>query len=538
MIRSLFLPDKIGQRYLFAKKIVGITINYNAIHAVVVTMQNTAIVIHEVLQEPITQNQEHTYEQRVALALEALIRKIGPYDELRTALTQAPIIFKELTFPFADTEKINLVVRYEVEPFLPFALQDAVVDFIITHTDAATSQTTVQVAAVQKKYIHEHLAPFIAANIDPAAVTVDVFNLYGLYRMVPHYYNTGICSILDMGTHTTKLLYCVNGQLKKIRIIDQGIITLAKQISTPLDIPTSQALQEILRFGMLNTQNPAYTEHIQTAVQQFGASIRFTLDSCAVQTTAERSQENCLLAGIGADVPQLEQALAQAIKVPCELFSVQPLIDAGIVQVDKAITIGAAQVPVVSNAIVSDLVADCNLRTQEETKQYNTLLLQQLLVAATLFVTIIAALTIHTIVQQRRLEYAKKSSTQEVLRYLSERNLIENERNVKDALNAATEKVRQEEDIWFAFSSQTRFSFLKYLQSLSGAIDRASLQLQLERLDMTESTITLKGEVPSYEKLTLLVQELNKSGLFVSVPQLQELKFDERLTLKKLNGTP
>jgi Tfp pilus assembly PilM family ATPase len=538
MIRSLFLPDKIGNRYLFSKKIVGVTINYTAVHAVVVTLHNTSITINEILQEPLPQNQELSHEQRVAVALETLMAKVGTYDELRTTLTNVPVIFKELTFPFSDKEKIDLVVRFEVEASLPFAAHEAAIDFIITHVDAATGQATVQVAAVQKKYIQEHLALFSATHVEPATITVDIFNLYSLYRMIPDYYNTGVTALLDIGTNTTKLLYCVDGQLKKIRVIDQGMATIAKQVGASLDLSTGQTIQEILRFGMLNTQNPQYTDHIQQALAEFSAAIRFTLDSCALQTETGQQSEQCIITGIGSEIPQLEQALARNLDAECHLFDSNALITSGRIVIPPTLTVTPAQVPFIANAIPTDMTTDFNLRTEEYTKQQNTRLLYQVSIAGILFVTIITALLVHTFLQQRKLEYAKKSLTNEALASLRDRGLIENERTIKDALNAATEKVRHEEDIWFAFSSQTRFSFLKYLQSLSTALDRAGLQLQLERLDMTESTITLKGEVPSYEKLTLLEQQLNKSGLFVSVPHLQELKFDERLTLKKLNGTP
>lgn len=538
MIRNIFLPEKIGANYILAKRILGVTIGQSYVNATFLVLKGTTVTVKHVLQESLNNGIEKSYEERVAQALKNVVSKVGTFDELRSTLTNSPITFKELSFPFADQEKIDLIVRYEVEPYLPFAAHEAVVDFIVTRTDQETLATTVQVAAVQKKYIQQHLDLFVEAGIDPHVITVDVFNLYGAYRMVPNYYAQGACALLDIGMHNTKLLYMVAGQLKRVRVIDKGLYTLAQHLNKHMDSSTTQAVQDILRFGMLNTENPRYTELIKQGVTQFAQAVQFTIDSCAAQMEKQLPTKHIILTGMGCEVSEFAEALGNELQLPCELFDTKQFIKAHSIQLEKQGVIAPCNLPIVANALPSETVEYVNLRKDEFAPNTGNILLKQLIIGGLLLSTIIVAFATHNFLQRRNLEAAKRSLTQEVLKAFQDRDLIENERSLPDALKTAIEKVEQEEEIWFAFSGQTRFSFLKYLQSLSGAIDRQSLQLQLERLEMTENTIAIKGEVPSYDKLKIFVKELEKSDLFVSVPQLQELKFDERLTLKKSNGTP
>ena len=53
-----------------------------------------------------------------------------------------------------------MVVNFEVEPLLPFATDDAVIDFIITKQNVAEKSSELLVTAVQKQYITQHLQLF------------------------------------------------------------------------------------------------------------------------------------------------------------------------------------------------------------------------------------------------------------------------------------------------------------------------------------------------------------------------------------------
>ncbi len=98
---------------------------------------------------------------------------------------------------------------------MPFSLQDAVIDCIITKENSEEKSSEILVAAVQNQVIAQHLALFEAAGAQPEKVTIDMFALYGLYTKIPSYaqQKNGIV-LLEIEPQTTRMAYIYNGQLQ------------------------------------------------------------------------------------------------------------------------------------------------------------------------------------------------------------------------------------------------------------------------------------------------------------------------------------
>ncbi|NRB21285.1 pilus assembly protein PilM, partial [Candidatus Dependentiae bacterium] len=153
VIKNLFLPEKIGSYYIFPKHIVGFDINKHVVHAAYVYVQGKKITIKDCLEELIEPGTQESYSARVSAAVTRILNNIPKYDAVHSSMSSSVAIFKTLVLPFTTYEKIKMVVAYEIEPSLPFALKDAVIDFVITKVDKENNQSEVLVVAVQKQYI-------------------------------------------------------------------------------------------------------------------------------------------------------------------------------------------------------------------------------------------------------------------------------------------------------------------------------------------------------------------------------------------------
>ena len=112
------------------------------------------------------------------------------------------------------------MIGYEVEPLLPFALNDAVIDCIVTKEIREEKSSEVLVAAVQNQYIAQHLALFEAAGVQPEKVTIDLFAFYGLYRLIPAYaQQKGGIVLMEIEPQSTRMAYIYDGQLRFIRTL-------------------------------------------------------------------------------------------------------------------------------------------------------------------------------------------------------------------------------------------------------------------------------------------------------------------------------
>src|SRR5204862_6710491 len=128
-IKDIFLPEKIGTHYLFSKHVISVVINKTTIFATKALFKGNDSTILSTLEEKVESNSpEESESERITRTLQSLFSKIGSYDEVRTVLPSSLIVFKELKLPFLTREQISMVIGFEIEPLLPFALRDAVVD--------------------------------------------------------------------------------------------------------------------------------------------------------------------------------------------------------------------------------------------------------------------------------------------------------------------------------------------------------------------------------------------------------------------------
>ncbi len=209
---------------------------------------------------------------------------------------------------------------------MPFSLQDAVVDFIITKQNSEEQSSQVLVAAVQKKHIVKHLELLALAGITPDLVTVDLFSLYALYQAIPEYGQShATIALIDLGLSATRIIYIDNGQLRLIRTLSKGMIHLAKAVGDALGITVSQAMDHIMRFGISTTDWPEYGQAMTTSCTAFWEDIRFTLTSFTLHGKPEHSIKKLLLLGPGAQLKGLCPFVSELITISCEIFETQKI---------------------------------------------------------------------------------------------------------------------------------------------------------------------------------------------------------------------
>jgi Tfp pilus assembly PilM family ATPase len=529
MIKNVFLPEKIGSYYFFPQRLIGIDIGKTQITATQVYCKARQRTIEKILYEPL--GITGSYQERVSTALRSLFARVDSYDVIRSTFPASMAFFKEITVPFTERARIALMYEYEVAPLLPFSLENAVTDFIITAVDAAENKAQILVAAVQKQHLAELLAMFDAAEISPAQVTVDLFALYGLYRELPTAYEQkGSVALISLGFSTTRIAFLHDGQLKFIRVIQSGIGSLAKSLGSELSISAIEAHEQLLRFGLDHT-DAHFRAALNKALAELLDPIKFTVESFAQKTSGHIEQ--VILTGGGAEVAGMKAAFERYLHTETTVFPVEEIGAIAHTTVADKESITQMAVMSLSVALPNPLTEDTNLRSKEFSVPDGSLFLKQIGASVGLVLLILGLLIGNNFWQQRQLSTALNRSQKELVTALTEKqNLGVTASNPNDALDEARGKVEEQERIWFAFTSRTRASFLTNLQKLSTAIDKESLRLSLKKLFMAHDTIRLEGEVKDIPALILLEQELQSTGLGVFASP-QEPKFDITIALKK-----
>jgi len=487
MIRNLltlFAPEQLQGNYLIPTTVVSIVIEHNKLVATVVLLKGTQVFIQKIITEPLEETKT-TLSLKITQALTALIKKVGHYDKVITCLPSSLVMFKPFSFPFIDPDKIKMVLGYELEGQLPFSTQDACIDFIITQEHIDPIKADVIIAAAQKKLIEEFLKPFHDAGIAVANLSVDTIGLYNLIMRKKETISLANTVIIDLQHDTTKLLFFTHNQLRYIRTLRSGLTVKTDELWPALN---------------------------------------FTLQSCINEQAAQEPLKIILI-----DAHQGTQlaAIQGNIELPSEIITLEKLLQ------DKINTQGLVKVESLNSlAIAIPFEKGHNFSLQETiTPEQKRLIDYQIITALFFSISTVLLLGTHTFLQIRKLSSELTASQTEVMSIIKENFPTITARNRQDALNFAAKEVQNEGKIWSSFASETRKSFLEYFYDLSTKIDRETLGLNLKKMLINKNTITLEGNVRSFEAVEQFEAQLKETKLFSNVPDLQKVEFSVVLPL-------
>lgn len=532
LIKNIFLPEKIGNYYLFSKRVVGVDISKTSIKLTKTLIKKESAIIEDIVEEKLDSDIEETDNERISRTLVTLFAKIGKYNEIHTALPSSVVIFKELTLPFLLRDQISMIIGFEIEPLLPFPLKDAVIDFIITRQNNEEKSSDIIVTATQKRNIIEHIALFEAANLSPDVITVDMIALYSLYKRMPATTDIhGGTALIDIGLTTTHIALMIDAQLKMVRTVAKGVLSLAKAIAHDRSISPQEAMDNLLRFG-LNQNSPDDTNAAHNAAMSLWKDINFTLVSFSALMLDRKPMTQLIFLGDGAVIHDLVPTFIATCGTSAESINIENLIDNKKISIKNNVSITAANIISVSCSLPSIITDGYNLRQKEFSPPRYGLLLKQLISCAVLTLGIFITLSVHYILQTGTLANEKEQSEKDALSALIKAFPdVKNKKKLSDAITAAQEALKKEQKTWFAYSSQSRALFLQCLLELTTRIDAKSLGFTMEQITIADGILTLKASVKDHNALKTLEEELRKSKLFSEVESQETEQFTMRIRL-------
>lgn len=532
MIQNILLPEKFRSYYLFPKRIVGFEITKNYVFATVVYLHRSSISIEQCIDIAIEQDSGQELTARTATAIKKALVAIGKYSSIHVSVSSSQAIFKNMKLPFDDYEKIERVINFEVEPLLPFSIHDAVVDFIITEQNETEKSSEICVAALQKQHLKQTLEPFQEAGIQPEVITIDLFELYGLYRAIPYYNNlTGGVLLIEIGFSCTKIAYIINGQLKFIRTLVLGTTHIAKAIGTHRSMPIKDAMEELLRHGFEKEIEPSFMEAINSAADSFVSKLKFTMQSFIVQTNNPEEQiSHVFLLGIGATIKGFDSWLEKSLNIPCTIFNADQITDNPHVSFKKIAHIPVENSISASIAIPNATTEHFNLLQKEFAPSNNPLLIKQMIVGAILIILLFSSLFMHSLFQTRALRAALEQSRREASTILVEWFPNIEEQHLDVMIEEAEEEAKKEEKLWFSFSKNSKTSCLNFLLELT-RLDREGLGLIFDKvgIDQDKGVVTIKAQVRDHEALKRFESELEQTKLFSYIPKKDTPSFTTEL---------
>lgn len=232
-------------------------------------------------------------------------------QKIISSLPASSFVIKRLSLPFKGSRRIRQVIRYELEPYLPFPLEEAIIDFYIVD-DRLPDRSLILSFAINKRVVERHLRILDGAGIKPEVVNLDSTSLFNIYAPREDRETT---ALINLGASQTIINIMSEGRLLFTRSIIKAGDDITQALSRELGISFKEA-EELKRKGLDETK----TEVIKPVLDEIMKETEHTFSSFLAFYPDKRI-ERILLTGGSARLSGIEEYFQKNLNIETSLFN-------------------------------------------------------------------------------------------------------------------------------------------------------------------------------------------------------------------------
>jgi type IV pilus assembly protein PilM len=302
------------------KSAVGVDLGSHAIKVVELRHTWTGFEVVKAAERRLpTDNGTPCPPEQVAQALTELFSAHGiKPTHVVSAIPAHATFVRNLILPFRDPRRIREVLKFELEPHIPYPVEDVIVDFTKVR-DTESGGSEVLATAVPMTTLTEHLRILALAGLVPELVDWETFgelNAYLAWRSVP---DAGPVALVNLGASKTTIKIIHGGSVRFTRSLGRGGNTLTENIRQRLSLTFAQA--EALKVSEGDRERVAIAETIEAFLDVLAKEIDHTLMAYNTRAGEQPVQEIVLLGG-GAGLPEALPYFENHYGLPTTLFDV------------------------------------------------------------------------------------------------------------------------------------------------------------------------------------------------------------------------
>lgn len=154
-----------------SRKVLGIDIRNQSLTAVLLNSSLREHRVDDFIHIPYSGPDDP--ERSLSSALETLKEKMDlTGSDFVVSVPAHQFIFRNMQVPFHNVKKIRMVLPFELEPSLPFAVENLAIDFHVLNGAQAGDQTDLIAAAIEKSQLAPYIEALASVNIDPEKLTL------------------------------------------------------------------------------------------------------------------------------------------------------------------------------------------------------------------------------------------------------------------------------------------------------------------------------------------------------------------------------
>jgi len=238
-------------------------------------------------------------------ALEQLRERDLVGDSCITAIHPGKMSLRNISMPFRDEKKIRQTIGFELEPIIPYPIEDAVIDFIVTSDSGAAAG--VLAAVVPKGIIRDRVQLIENYLPEVSIIDVDAFPLAA--RLAKGSPGESLL-LIDIGAEKSSSFLLDGGSVCNIRSFDFGGDALTWIIADTAGLSLSEAEQKKISGDFL-----AAKDRTDRACRDFADEVRATVEMLRRSGQAT-DPVKIMFTGGGALFPGMREIFQAVFGVP------------------------------------------------------------------------------------------------------------------------------------------------------------------------------------------------------------------------------
>jgi type II secretion system protein L len=297
-----------------SRKVLGIDIRNHFLSAVILTSSLREYRVDDYIHLPFPDPDDP--EKGLAAALETLTGKMDfAGSDCVVSIPAGLFTFRNLQVPFNNSKKIRMVLPFELEPTLPYAVDDLVVDFHPLNGSPDGEKTELIAAAIEKNRLTPYIEALASIQVDPEKLT-----LSGL--------PTALCLAHQADLEEDQLFIEIDEASGTLFMLAGDSLQLIRSFPLPPAGPS--------KAKMLSAQ-------IQQTLSAFQESSELNLQPLEVVASGIGLDEANMAADISKalNIPVKAASMADRLGIPVESYTGNPWIPA---QMDNALALALMEV--------------------------------------------------------------------------------------------------------------------------------------------------------------------------------------------------
>jgi general secretion pathway protein L len=419
------------------------------------------------------------------------------------SLPLTDIMFRQVSLPFRDDNKIRKTLAFELEPLIPLPIEEVVADYLMIPRDGLL------VAALTKKNVREWIekveGTFGEVSIIDASPTA-------LAAQIIHNKKSSVCGIiLDIGSDSTTATFYEDDAIIHVRPLAFGGENITAALAADLSVDTDKAEQ--LKTNM---DYSAASTKAGEACRIFCSELKNTIEYMKLNGVLQNEPAQIIITGGGSLFVPLKKELEDYFSSPVEVLD---LVRFKELEIEENVR-NQFNPQIMNTAIAAAMRLSAGHKSlnfrQEEFAAKNTgfNLQEQLKWAAVVSGIIILLTVVNQFVdyglKTQRLNNIKKQITQIFKKDFPEAG------NMIDPVQQLKTKLAEDKKALGFYEGLPEVTAVDLLKEISGMVS-PSLNIVITDFNYENGIVLMKGEAKTIDEVSAVKNELLKSRYFKNV---------------------